>query len=107
MTFPKLTRTERIADPRCGWKDDDASPPHHIPATWHVAWHLKQPADFSLVCDEHMAVVERDMVYVDRHPAAVACDMPGTGWLTSDPSRCVAATTVDAGVRRTERGVSA
>ncbi|MEV8124811.1 hypothetical protein AB0P07_11960 [Streptomyces sp. NPDC085944] len=95
MTFPKLTPTERIADPRCGWKPDADSPAHGAPATWHIAWHLVYPADFSLVCDEHMAVIQRDMVYADRHPAELACDMPGTGWLTTDPSRCVMATTDD------------
>ena len=96
MTFPNLTPTERRADPRCGWKTDDDSSPHGAPATWHIAWTLTQPADFSLVCDEHMAVVQREMVYADRHPSELVCDMPGTGWLLSTPSCCVLATTDDA-----------
>ena len=102
MTFPHLTPTGRIADPRCGWKPDHDSPPHGVPATWHIAWHLVQPADFSLVCDEHMAEVRRDMVYADRHRAEVACDMPGTGWLVASPSRCVVATTEDVAAQRAE-----
>jgi hypothetical protein len=49
-----------------------------------------------------MATVRRGLVYVDRHPAAVACDMPGTGWLVAVPSRCVLATTDDVAARTRE-----
>ncbi|MEU9198994.1 hypothetical protein [Streptomyces sp. NPDC048332] len=48
---------------------------------------------FSLLCGEHMGWAQRQFVYADRHPAAVDCDMPGTGWLIATPSRCVMAPT--------------
>ncbi len=96
MTFPELAFTPRIADPRCGSRDTPTAPTCNAPATWHIAWNLNVPkADFSLVCDQHMTAVQRKFTYVDRHPAAIACDMPGTGWLQGPPSRCVIATTDD------------
>ncbi|MFD9070555.1 hypothetical protein, partial [Streptomyces lasiicapitis] len=66
------------------------------PAVWHVAWRFTAGVgDFSLLCGPHMAMAERDLVYADRHPSAVACDMPGTGWLHATPSRCVPASSED------------
>jgi hypothetical protein len=101
MTFPNLTNpAPKLGNLRCAWQDTSYSPPHGIPATWHIAWWLKPKADFSLVCDEHMATAQRDLVFFDRHPVTAECDMPGTGWLTSSPSRCVPATTEDVGVER-------
>lgn len=103
MTFPDLTPTDRTGDPRCGWHPNHQTPTCDAPATWHVAWWLAPKADFSLLCDEHMAAVQHDLVYVDRHPAETACDMPGTGWLLAEPSRCVPVTTEDlASARRGE-----
>lgn len=103
MTFPELAFTPRIADPRCGSRDTPTTPTCNAPATWHIAWNLNTPkADFSLVCDEHMTAAQRNFVYVDRHPAAIACDMPGTGWLLAPPSRCVIATTEDVAARQME-----
>ncbi|HEY6114870.1 MAG TPA: hypothetical protein VI172_02830, partial [Candidatus Dormibacteraeota bacterium] len=74
---------------RCGSRNTDSSPTCGAPATWHVAWRLSPPAEFSLVCNKHMAQAQKTFVYADRHPAAVACDMPGTGWAVDDPSFCV------------------
>lgn len=92
--YPQLSPAARHGDPRCGsvlpGKPD--APCGH-PATWHVAWTLAQPARFSLLCDPHMAAAQRDLAYADRHPAALACDTPGTGWLPGNPSRCVIAPT--------------
>jgi hypothetical protein len=93
---PKLTPTTLNGDPRCGFCPDTAPTiPCGRPATWHVAWYLRPPAAFSLLCDEHMAAARVQFAYVDRHPAAVICDMPGAGWLVSTPSRCVIAPSVD------------
>jgi len=89
MSLPNLTPTLRVGDPRCGSRDTDDSPTCGAPAIWHVAWRLAPAAEFSLVCDEHMTQAQRTFVYADRHPADVACDMPGTGWEIGDPSRCV------------------
>lgn len=100
--FPDLTPTPRRGDPRCGSRPTHDAAPCGRAATWHVAWWLTPKADFSLLCDEHMATVRRGLVYVDRHPAAVACDMPGTGWLVAVPSRCVLATTDDVAARTRE-----
>jgi hypothetical protein len=86
--FPHLTPTTRKGDARCGSRSAEGAPECGAPATWHVAWTLTTPAQFSLHCDTHMAFVQQHMVYADRHPVAVACDMPGTGWLTTDPSLC-------------------
>jgi hypothetical protein len=33
--------------------------------------------------------------YVDRHPAAIMCAMPGVGWQTGNPSQCVIAPTAE------------
>ncbi|MFE7954408.1 hypothetical protein [Streptomyces sp. NPDC057413] len=94
MTFPNLLgRAPKHGLVRCNYVD--AGTPCRAPATWHVAWHFRPPAEFSLVCNEHMAVVQQELVYVDRHPAAVNCDMPGTAWQTSTPSRCVPVTVED------------
>jgi hypothetical protein len=86
----------RIADPRCGFRPHETLARCNAPATWHVAWTL-DPTDarFSLICALHMALVDRNLVYVDRHPASVDCDMPGFGWQIAQPSRCVPATTED------------
>jgi hypothetical protein len=89
MTFPNLTPTVRVGDPHCGSRDTDDSPACGAPATWHVAWRLAPAAEFSLVCDEHMAQAQQKFVYEARHPADVVCDMPGTGWAIGDPSFCV------------------
>ncbi|WP_329308382.1 hypothetical protein [Streptomyces microflavus] len=93
--FPDFTPTERIGDPRCGSCPAPNTPPCAAPATWHVLWTTAPPAPLSLLCDKHMAQAQRSLAYVDRHPAAVICDIPGTGWLTGNPSRCVLTTTDD------------
>jgi hypothetical protein len=89
VTTPETTPTRRIGDPRCGSRETANEPPCGRPATWHIAWRLTPPAGFSLVCDEHMTECQGKFVYADRHRAEVVCDMPGTGWLTEQPSRCV------------------
>ncbi|MFJ4009431.1 hypothetical protein [Streptomyces sp. NPDC090026] len=94
--FPDLTPTTRNGDPRCGIQTHPGAPTCGAPATWHIAWHLTPgAADFSLVCNPHMRWVRERLVYVDRHPAEIACDMPGTGWLLAEPSRCVIAAADD------------
>lgn len=90
--YPQLSPTARRGDPRCGSiLPSMPNDPCGQPATWHVAWTLTQPAKFSLLCEPHMDAAQRDLVYADRHPAAIACDMPGTGWQLGNPSRCVIA----------------
>ncbi|MFI5973535.1 hypothetical protein [Streptomyces sp. NPDC051452] len=70
------------------WPMDPACPDT---ATWHVAWLLAPSGHFSLVCNEHMDGLTGVYNYVDRHPAEIMCAMPGTGWLSGQPSRCVIA----------------
>ncbi|MFE0651371.1 hypothetical protein ACFVZH_22560 [Streptomyces sp. NPDC059534] len=95
--FPTLTPVPRLGTVRCAYVPSPNAPACGAPAGWHVAWHFTPgAADFSLVCEPHMADVQQDFVYVDRHPAAAACDLPGTGWLVGVPSRCVMAPTVSA-----------
>ncbi|MFF6940432.1 hypothetical protein [Streptomyces lavendulae] len=91
--FPRLTPAPLKGDPTCGHRFADAPAACGRPATWHIAWTLVTPADFTLLCDEHLAVINAQSVYADRHPAEVVCDMPGFGWLIATPSRCVIATT--------------
>lgn len=70
--------------------------PCTAPATWHVGWRpATTGATLSLLCDPHMEIVDALYVYQDRHRAEIDCDMPGTGWLLTTPSRCVPATTDD------------
>ncbi|MFD5875668.1 hypothetical protein [Streptomyces sp. NPDC060322] len=93
--FPDFTPTERIGDPRCGSKSATHAPACGKPATWHVLWTATPPAPLSLLCDEHMAHARQHLVYADQHPAAMICDIPGTGWLTTTPSQCVLTTTTE------------
>lgn len=93
--FPDFTPTGRIGDPRCGSKPAADAPACGAPATWHVLWTTVPPAPLSLLCGTHMTQARRDLAYADCHPAAVICDIPGTGWLMSAPSRCVLTTTTD------------
>lgn len=90
--YPKLSPTARRGDPCCGsLLPSKPDAPCGQPATWHVAWTLTQPAHFSLLCDQHMGAAQRDLAYADRHRSTIACDMPGTGWQTGNPSCCVIA----------------
>ena len=96
MAFPYFSPgAPRRGDPRCSLVPARAASICGAPATWHVAWRFAPGAVFSFACDEHMATIRRDFAYVDRHPAEVACDMPGTGWLLATPSRCEPVTTED------------
>ncbi|MFJ2719396.1 hypothetical protein [Streptomyces sp. NPDC087437] len=52
---------------------------------------LSPRGHFTLVCDQHMTELEGVYHYVDRHRADIMCAMPGTGWLSGKPSRCVIA----------------
>lgn len=89
MNVPLLTPTTRDGNLHCGSCNTLGAPPCGQPATWHIAWWFTPKADFSLVCDEHMTAAQAQFVYIDRHPAAVACNMPGTGWALAEPSYCV------------------
>lgn len=90
MAFPILTPTDRDGTVLCGSQPGPGAPTCNAAATWHVAWTLTPGnADFSLFCDTHMAMAQHGLVYADRHPADIACDMPGTGWLLATPSKCV------------------
>ncbi|MFF8034897.1 hypothetical protein [Streptomyces sp. NPDC016626] len=88
MSAPTLTPAVRRGDPRCGCREAPTTPTCGRPATWHILWHRAPQADFSLVCGAHMAWVRDRFVYLDRHPATIACDMPGTGWCLGQPSFC-------------------
>ncbi|MEC3993986.1 hypothetical protein VSR01_10695 [Actinacidiphila sp. DG2A-62] len=89
MAFPQLHPVERRGELRCGSVPAAGAQGCTAPATWHVAWRLEPKADFSLFCDRHMTQARQELVYADRHAAEINCDMPGTGWLLTDPSRCV------------------
>lgn len=84
------------ADPHCAFCPEESGPPCGAPATCHIRWTPDLvDALFSLVCDAHMDRVRQNLVYVDRHPATVNCDMPGFGWQLGEPSYCVSITTED------------
>ncbi|MFF4179649.1 hypothetical protein [Streptomyces sp. NPDC001750] len=92
--LPDWTPAERVGDPRCGSQPALGAETCGKPATWHVLWTATPPAPMSLLCDRHMAQARAELVYTDRHRAAVICDMPGTGWwLAETPSRCALTTT--------------
>lgn len=92
--FPDLTPVLKRGELRCGSQLNGDAPTCGAPATHHVAWRLTPGnADFSLLCDTHMAMAEHNLAYVDRHRADINCDMPGTGWLLPTPSRCVPVST--------------
>ncbi|MFD8577184.1 hypothetical protein ACFV1H_17865 [Streptomyces virginiae] len=93
--FPNLSPAPLKGNPTCGHRYEGDATTCGRPATWHVAWTLVTPADFTLFCDEHLAAANAQTVYADRHPAEIVCDMPGFGWVIADPSRCVLLTTVD------------
>lgn len=95
MNTPDLTPAARTGELRCGARTEPTDPPCDRAATWHIAWRLAPLGDFSLACDGHMTGLASAYHYVDRHPAAPNCDMPGTGWLTANPSRCVIAPAED------------
>ncbi|MFD5509142.1 hypothetical protein ACFWIB_15375 [Streptomyces sp. NPDC127051] len=93
--FPTLGPASLKGNLTCGFRLSDVTAACGQPATWHIAWTLVTPADFSLFCDEHLARVREQSVYADRHPAEAICDMPGFGWVIDNPSHCVIVTTDD------------
>ncbi|WP_329141017.1 hypothetical protein [Streptomyces sp. NBC_00670] len=93
MRTPPRNPTPRSGELRC-----QASTPPSLSceeqAAWHIAWLLAPRGHFSLVCDSHMDQVTDVYDFVDRHPATIMCDMPGTAWFTgSGPSHCAIAPT--------------
>ncbi|GAA2694353.1 hypothetical protein GCM10010400_69890 [Streptomyces aculeolatus] len=80
-----------------------SDPPCEATATLHIAWLLAPRGHFTLVCDRHMTELASVYDWVDRHPANIMCSMPGTGWLSGEPSRCVIAPTAEPTVRRRRR----
>ncbi|BBC30042.1 hypothetical protein SGFS_013360 [Streptomyces graminofaciens] len=95
MRTPPRKPTPRAGTLRCGARTWPTDPECPNTATWHIAWLLAPRGHFSLVCDHHHSGVTSSYDYVDSHPAELNCDMPGTGWLSGDPSRCVIAPTAD------------
>ncbi|MEV8042428.1 hypothetical protein AB0P02_01105 [Streptomyces griseoluteus] len=55
------------------------------PAAWHILWN--RAADASFACTEHMATVQRELTYYDRHPPHPDCGMPGARWSVAE-KRC-------------------
>jgi hypothetical protein len=88
MMRPDLTPAPRRGDPLCGYKPTPGTPPCHQPATWHILWHLTPEPEQSLACNPHMAWTQERFPYLDRHPATINCDMPGTGWKLGPNSTC-------------------
>lgn len=89
MIPPALTPAGRHGELRCGWYETPNAPRCGRPAAWHILWHRTPSPAVSLACGPHMAWIRERFVYLDRHPALHACDMPGTAWTTSQPSRCL------------------
>lgn len=88
--FPKLTPVPMTGTLTCGYYCATPDTSCDQPATWHIAWTLTPPrAKLSLVCDACLLLVQQQWVYTDLHPTRPECDLPGTGWCTSSPSRCV------------------
>ncbi|MFD5508990.1 hypothetical protein ACFWIB_14605 [Streptomyces sp. NPDC127051] len=104
--FPKLTAIPKTGALTCGYTGAGAEPCGR-PAVWHIAWRLTPKADFSLVCPNCLTVVQQTLVYVDIHPARTECDVPGTGWLSAKPSRCVWLTDASATAQREARTFTA
>ena len=102
MKTPALTRVPYAGELRCGARTWPTDPPCDRTATWHIAWLFVPTGEFSLVCDDHMTSLTGVYHYVDRHPAEIMCDMPGTGWLNATPSCCVIAPTTDTAIATSE-----
>jgi hypothetical protein len=70
-------------DPGCAVVDGTSgSRPCGATARWHIAWN-DTPAEglqSSLVCEQHMADVEANFVFVDRHPVGDDCLRVGARW---------------------------
>lgn len=94
MRTPPRNPQPRDGELRCWARTYPTDPPCTAPATWHIAWLLSPRGHFTLVCDQHMTGLQGAYDYVDRHPADIMCVMPGTGWLSGRPSRCVVASAV-------------
>ena len=95
MRTPQLASRASDGELCCHSRTFATDPPCPNPATWHLAWLLAPRGRFSLVCDEHMQASAKAYDYVDRHPAAIMCAMPGVGWQTGNPSQCVIAPTAE------------
>lgn len=89
MKTPAFTAIPCTGELRCGARTYPTDPDCDRRAVWHIAWLFTPHAKFSLVCEEHMTGLGSAYHYLDRHPAELNCDMPGTGWLLATPSRCV------------------
>lgn len=95
MRTPDFTGRPWDGELICHARTWPTDPPCSNPPTWHVAWLLVPRGTFSLVCEVHMDGLADAYDYVDRHSAEVTCAMPGVGWLTGGPSRCVIVTTTE------------
>lgn len=102
MRTPPRDPVPRAGTLRCGARIQPTDPECTRTATLHIAWLLTPRGHFSLVCDHHKPVTS-NYDHVDSHPAEPNCDMPGTGWLPGDPSRCVIAPTADPAARTADR----
>ncbi|HET9381308.1 MAG TPA: hypothetical protein VFP69_10815 [Streptomyces sp.] len=89
MIPPALVPVGRRGELRCGCQETPVTPPCGRPAAWHILWHLTPKPALSLACGPHMAWVQKHFVYLDRHPALHACDMPGTAWTNGQPGQCL------------------
>lgn len=101
MRTPPRNSVFRTGELRCGVRTWPHDPACEETAIWHVAWLLSPRGQFTLVCEPHLAALVPLYDHVDRHPAAIDCDMPGTGWWTfhGEPSRCDIAPTLAPGSR--------
>jgi hypothetical protein len=68
------------------------------PAVWHVRWRKEANGTNAtgMQCQEHMDLIQRNWVYMDRHRIMANCPMPGMWWWVTHcdmpPSEALTAT---------------
>ncbi|SDL27995.1 hypothetical protein [Streptomyces indicus] len=78
---PFVPKGERRFDSTqtCGYQPSTAGEACGKPGAWHVMWDAE--LDNSITCNEHMELIQRRWMYIDRHPITSDCTMPGALWI--------------------------
>lgn len=84
--IPPIGRIMDAGRKLCSYSPGDtAATDCDAPATWHIAWNADLDAGFA--CCEHITLVQRRFVYLDRHPMGSDCGMPNALWFFEE-KRC-------------------